>query len=150
MGCSLIGANKEDLQYVGQLCRCIQLQLQRPILEVDVFTGYSTYALFLHHQPWSGATGGVVMSWSASPHRVPPAISMMSFGARSIRSAERVRPKVIKLIPSERHRSLVRVGLLVYDVVVVMGANVKSVCVRACVRACCVGQRVDRGYRGFM
>ena len=75
------------------------------------------------------------MSWSASPHRVPPAISMMSFGARSIRSAERVRPKVIKLIPSERHRSLVRVGLLVYDVVV-MGANVKSVCVRACVRAC--------------
>ena len=89
------------------------------------------------------------MSWSASPHRVPPAISMMSFGARSIRSAERVRPKVIKLIPSERHRSLVRVGLLVYDVVV-MGANVKSVCVCACVRVCCVGQRVDRGYRGFM
>ena len=39
MGCSLIGANKEDLQYVGQLCRCIQQQLQRPILEVDVFTG---------------------------------------------------------------------------------------------------------------
>ena len=96
-----------------------------------------------HRDP--GATGGVVMSWSASPHRVPPAISMMSFGARSIRSAERVRPKVIKLIPSERHRSLVRVGLLVYDVVV-MGANVKS----ACVRVCCVGQRVDRGYRGFM
>ena len=67
MGCSLIGANKEDLQYVGQLCRCIQQQLQRLILEVDVFTGYSTYALFLHHPLWGHRGRRHVMVGVAAP-----------------------------------------------------------------------------------
>lgn len=144
-GMVLIGANKEDLQYVRRRVKPPLLKHSTTPRDPVAFCSSRRYlyALFLR-QP----NPGRLHVTSDSPHRVST-ISMMSFGARSTRSAVDLCPNenhYSTLIPRERHRSLSGSCMMW----VVVGANVKrqsAWCVRVCVsvRAYVMG----RGYRGF-